>query len=44
MKPRNENIEKLRYIVPETYIIGDLGGVKDLGNAIHGGFNRAVEV
>jgi NADPH-dependent 2,4-dienoyl-CoA reductase/sulfur reductase-like enzyme len=44
MKPRNENIEKLRYIVPETYIIGDVGGVKDLGNAIHGGFNRAVEV
>jgi NADPH-dependent 2,4-dienoyl-CoA reductase/sulfur reductase-like enzyme len=44
MKPRDAHLEELRYIVAETYIIGDAGGVKDLGNAIHSGFNRAVEV
>jgi NADPH-dependent 2,4-dienoyl-CoA reductase/sulfur reductase-like enzyme len=44
MKPNNRNIDDLKYLVPETYMIGDCAGVADIGNAIHSAFDRAVEI
>ncbi|MDR0851264.1 MAG: NAD(P)/FAD-dependent oxidoreductase, partial [Clostridiales Family XIII bacterium] len=44
MKPRTANLTELKHIVPETYVIGDCGGVADIGNAVHSAFNRAVEI
>ena len=44
MKPRNEKLDDLRSLVPETFVVGDCGGVADIGNAVHTAFNRALEI
>jgi hypothetical protein len=43
MRKNDKSIESLKSIVPETYVVGDCGGVADIGNAVHSAFNRAVE-
>ena len=43
-KPRREAANSFSNIVPEVYIIGDCRKPKDLQQAIHDGFNVAVEI
>lgn len=43
-KPRREVANSWRKIVPEVYIIGDCRKPKDLKQAVHDGFNVAVEI
>ncbi len=44
--PRKETVEGLRHILPETevYIVGDAKLPRSLGDAIHDGFNAALNI
>jgi hypothetical protein len=44
MKANDEMIEQFSSIVPETYAVGDCGGVSNIYTANHSAFNYAVEV
>jgi 2,4-dienoyl-CoA reductase-like NADH-dependent reductase (Old Yellow Enzyme family)/thioredoxin reductase len=44
MKANDEMIGKFSEIVPETYVVGDCGGVSNIYTANHSAFNYAVEV
>jgi 2,4-dienoyl-CoA reductase-like NADH-dependent reductase (Old Yellow Enzyme family)/thioredoxin reductase len=44
MRKNDATVPELLTIVPETYVVGDCGGVADIGNAVHSAFNRAVEI
>ncbi len=44
--PRNDVVEEFRHLLPETevYIIGDAKGPRSLGDAVHDGFNAAINI
>jgi len=46
MKARKDKVNELRRLIPETevFIIGDCYEPRNLANAIHDGFNSAVEI
>ncbi|NLV49325.1 MAG: FAD-dependent oxidoreductase [Clostridiales bacterium] len=43
---RKNVVEELRHILPETdvYIVGDAGEPRSLGDAVHEGFNAALNI
>ena len=46
LKPRKQDIEALRHILPETevYIVGDAKAPRSIGDAVHDGFNAALNI
>jgi hypothetical protein len=44
--PRKQDIEALRHLLPETevYIVGDAKEPRSLGDAVHDGFNAALNI
>lgn len=46
LKSRQEDVEALRHLLPETevYIVGDAREPRSLGDAVHEGFNAAINI
>jgi len=44
--PRKQDVEALRHVLPETevYIVGDAKAPRTLGDAVHDGFNAALNI
>ncbi len=44
LRPTFEAVDELKELIPETYIVGDCEKAKDIHNAIHAAFYRAIQL
>ncbi len=44
LRPTVETVNELHELIPETYIVGDCEKAKDIHNAIHSAFYRAIQL